>query len=100
MSDTPTGPLAFDASLPCDPRFAPLVSTLGVKLAQSLGYPEDQAREIGQAIDDAFAQAAANGSKHGEVFVSVRMHPEGDAIDATVRCAQRTLLELTRQLPR
>jgi hypothetical protein len=72
------------------------MADLTVKVARSLGYSENEAREIGQAVDSAYAEAAASGSGHGEVQVIVTLRPEGQAIDAIVRCPQRVLLQLTR----
>lgn len=89
-------PLQFFASFPCDRRFSPAVADLFVKVAQALGYSEAEAREFGRLIDDAFEQAAANGTNHGEVQVDVTLRAAGEAIDASVRCAHRSLLELTR----
>ncbi len=102
MSDTDTdtdasaAALRFDASFPCDRRFAPVLSDLSVKVAQSMGYPEGEAREIGRQIDQAFEAAAAGGGGQGDVLVSVTLREGHGALDATVRCSQRTLLELTR----
>lgn len=96
-TDTPAGALRFDASFPCDRRFAPVLSDLSVKVAQSLGYGQDEAREIGQQIDQAFASALAGSPGQGDVQVSVTLREGAGALHATVRCSQRTLLELTRR---
>lgn len=95
-ADQPGVPLLFSASFPCDARFAPAVADLGVRVAQALGYPEAEAREIARSIDDAFQRAAGNGSGQGDVQIDVTLRAAGDALDASVRCASRTLLELTR----
>jgi hypothetical protein len=95
-TDPSSGPLHFSATFPCDGRFCPAVADLSVKVALSLGYPDAEAREIGQAIHRAFEEAVGQGPGHGGVQVDVRLRPGGDAIDATVRCSQRVLLELTR----
>jgi hypothetical protein len=94
--DQSSVPLQFSATFPCDLRFAPAVADLFVKVAQALGYSEAEAREFGRLIDEAFGQAASNGTSHGEVQVDVTLRAAGGAIDASVRCAQRSLLELTR----
>jgi hypothetical protein len=94
--DQPSSPLQFFASFPCDRRFAPAVADLFVKVALALGYSDPEARVFGRLIDEAFGQAAANGTSHGEVQVDVTLRAAGEAIDASVRCAQRSLLELTR----
>lgn len=98
MSDTEThaGALRFEATIPCDRRFAPILSELGVKVAQSLGYAVDDARDIGRRIDQAFDAAASAGAGQADVSVSVTLREGAGALDATVRCAQRTLLELTK----
>lgn len=95
-TDTPAGALRFEATIPCDRRYAPVLSELGVKVAQSLGYPGDDARDIGRRIDQAFAAAASEGAGQGDVSVRVTLREGAGALDATVRCAQRTLLELTK----
>jgi hypothetical protein len=94
--DQSSVPLQFSASFPCDRRFAPAVADLFVKVAQALGYSAGEASEFGRLIDDAFGQAAANGTNHGDVQVDVTLRAAGEAIDASVRCAHRPLLELTR----
>jgi hypothetical protein len=95
-SDQSTSPLQFTASFPCDRRFSPAVADLFVKVALALGYSEAEANTFGRMIDDAFEQAAANGTNHGEVQVDVTLRAAGEAIEASVRCAQRALLELRR----
>jgi hypothetical protein len=95
-NDQASVPLQFSAIFPCDQRFAPAVADLFVKVAQALGYSEAEAREFGRLIDEAFGQAAANGASQGEVQVDVTLRAAGEAIDASVRCAHRSLLELTR----
>ena len=95
-NDQSSVPLQFSASFPCDRRFAPAVADLFVKVAQALGYSEAEAREFGRLIDGAFEQAAKNGTSHGDVQVDVKLRSAGEAIDASVRCAQQSLLELTR----
>ena len=96
-NDQSSVPLQFSASFPCDRRFSPAVADLFVKVAQALGYSDAEAREFGQLIDDAFGQASMNGTSHGEVQVDVTLRAAGGAIDASVRCGQRSLLELTRR---
>ena len=95
-TETPSGPLYFSAQFPCDGRFCPAVAELSVKVALSLGYPEAEAREFGQAIHRAFEEAVRQGVSHDGVHVDVTLRPGGDVLDATVRCSQRVLLELTR----
>ena len=60
-TETPSGPLCFSAQFPCDGRFCPAVAGLSVKVALSLGYPEAEAREFGQAIHRAFEEAVRQG---------------------------------------
>ena len=88
--------LHFSASFPCDARFEPAVADLGVKVARSMGYPDADARAIGESIHSAFAQAVERGDGSGSVLVDVALQPGGEALDATVRCAKGVLLELTR----
>jgi len=95
-SDQSSVPLHFFASFPCDQRFAPAVADLFVRVAQALGYSTAEAKEFGRVIDEAFGQAAANGTTSGDVEVDVTLRAAGEAIDARVRCAGRSLLELTR----
>lgn len=99
QSESTPAPLQFSASFPCDGRFRPAMAELTVKVARSLGYSDDEARNIGQAVERAYEGAAAAGSGHGEVQVTVTLRPDGTAADAIVRCPQRVLLQLTRSVP-
>jgi hypothetical protein len=98
MSDNPPAdvPLHFWASFPCDPRFGPAMTDLSAKVARQLGYPDAEARDIAQAVERAYDAAAAAGKGGGDVQVSVTIQPQGEAIEAEVRCPQRVLLQLTR----
>ncbi len=99
-TDASAVPLRFSATFPCDGRFCPAVADLAVKVAGSLGYPDAEAKSIGEAIHLAFEQAvgqsAGQATGHGSVHVDVTLRAGGDVIDATVRCSDRVLLELTR----
>jgi hypothetical protein len=95
MTD-PASPLQFSASFPCHGRFRPAVGELAVKVATSLGYSDDEAREVGLAVERAFAEAAEGDCAHHEVEVRVTLRSGGEATAATVSCASRTLLELSR----
>jgi hypothetical protein len=98
MADTPQppAPLQFEASFPCDARFAPILCDLGARMAQSLGYEEADARALGQEIEQAFAKAAAGRAGDGQGSVCVTLRAVGNAIDATILCASGTVLEFSR----
>jgi len=89
-------PLHFWASFPCDARYGPAMTDLSAKVARQLGYPDAEAQDIGHAVERAYEAAAAAGTGGGEVQVSVTIHPQGEALEAEVRCPQRVLLQLTR----
>lgn len=95
LTDAPAVPLRFSATFPCDGRFCPAVADLAVKVAGSLGYPEAEARSFGEEIYRAFEQAVGQAG-HGSVHVDVTLRAGGETLDATVRCSDRVLLELTR----
>ncbi len=89
-------PLRFWASFPCDPRFGPAMTDLSAKVARQLGYPDAEALDIGRAVERAYEAAAASRTGGGDVQVSVTIQPQGEALEAEVRCPQRVLLRLTR----
>jgi hypothetical protein len=96
LTDAPAGPLRFSATFPCDGRFCPAVADLAVRVAGSLGYPEAEARSFGEEIYRAFELAVGQSAGHGSVHVDVTLRAGGEALDASVRCSDRVLLELTR----
>ena len=95
-TDPATTPLQFTARFPCDGCFRPAVARLASKVASSLGYSEGEAQEVGEAIERAFDETAHGGETGREVQVQVTFRSGGEALTATVSCATRTLLELSR----
>jgi hypothetical protein len=94
--DAPAVPLRFSASFPCDPRYRPAVADLAVKVAQSLGYADADAREVGQSIERAFGEAADREPGSGNIEMEVTLRGPGQAIEASVRCPRGLLLDLSR----
>ena len=100
MADTAPRPtLCFNASFPLEVHFAATAGELASRLAQSAGLAEDEAREIGRSVDEAFTSVLNSRGPNGASAIDISLCARHDNFDASVAFGSTSVLAITRPRP-
>jgi hypothetical protein len=94
-TDESTGPTAFLASFPPEPRFAATAGEIACRLAAACGCPSADAEEVRNAVSAAFGEAVPLAAA-GESDIDLALRTADDAFEAEVACGGRALLRCSK----
>ena len=97
LEDT-TGPMAFAATFPPEPRFAATAGELAARLASACGCADDAVSAVRDAVSRAFGEAVAGAAAGGDA-IDVTVRSDGAAFEADLACAGKALLHCSAPRP-
>ena len=100
MAETDARPtLCFAASFPLEAHFASTAGELASRLAVSAGLVEDDANQIGRAVESAFNKALNGQRVEDAPAIDVSLCAGETTLDMSVSCGSTSVLTLSHPRP-